>query len=51
MTFDRSFIENEDEGKLDWDANNNVMYTVVNKQAPNPFGEYGGYKILPGQFP
>ena len=48
MTFDRSFILSEDDGKLDWDANNNIVYAVVNKEATNKFGEYKGYKIIPG---
>ena len=50
MTFERSFVTSEDEGKLDWDVNNGVMYSVVNKDAPNKYGEYRGFKILPGKF-
>ena len=49
MTFNRSFITSEDEGKLNWDVNNGVMYSVVNKDAPNAYGEYRGFKILPGK--
>ncbi|KAI4098821.1 MAG: hypothetical protein L6R37_006275 [Teloschistes peruensis] len=47
MTIDRTFLASEDEGKLNWDANNNVMYSVVNKEAVNPYGEYRSYKIMP----
>lgn len=49
MTFDRSFITSEDEGKLNWDVNNAIMYSVVNRDAPNQYGEYRGFKILPGK--
>ena len=49
MKFDRRFITSEDEGKLNWDYNNAVMYSIVNKDAKNAFGEYRGFKILPGQ--
>ena len=49
MTFDRSFISTEDDGKLDWDANNAIMYSVVNKDAPNKYGEYRGWKMFPGK--
>ncbi|KAL9582819.1 MAG: hypothetical protein Q9212_003073 [Teloschistes hypoglaucus] len=47
MTIDRTFLASEDEGKLNWDANNNVMYSVLNKEAVNPYGEYRSYKIMP----
>lgn len=49
MTFERSFISSENEGKLNWDANNAVTYTVVNKEATTPYGEYHGYKLTPGE--
>lgn len=49
MTLDRSFIASEDDGKINWDANDDVMYTVVNKDAPNKYGEYKSYKIMPGE--
>ncbi len=49
MTLDRSFITSEDQGKLNWDVNNGVMYSVVNKDAVNKFGEYRGWKIMPGK--
>ncbi|KAI4252160.1 MAG: hypothetical protein LQ352_004444, partial [Teloschistes flavicans] len=47
MTIDRTYLASEDEGKLSWDANNNVMYSVLNKDAVNPYGEYRSYKIMP----
>ena len=49
MTYDRTFIASENEGKLNWDANNAVSYSVVNKDAKNKYGEYRGYKIMPGE--
>ncbi|KAL9609939.1 MAG: hypothetical protein Q9167_005335 [Letrouitia subvulpina] len=47
MKFDRTFISSESDGKLNWDANNAVMYSVVNKDKPNKYGEYRGWKIMP----
>jgi primary-amine oxidase len=47
MKLERSFIENEDQGKINWDANAASTYAVVNKDTPNQFGEYPGYKIYP----
>ncbi|KAL8685663.1 MAG: hypothetical protein Q9218_007622 [Villophora microphyllina] len=47
MTLDRTFLASEDEGKLNWDVNNAVMYSVINKDAVNPYGEYRSYKIMP----
>ena len=49
MKFDRTFLASENDGKLNWDVNNAVMYSVVNKDAVNPYGEYRGYKIMPGK--
>lgn len=49
MKLERSFITSEDDGKLNWDSNNAVMYSVVNKDAPNKYGEYKGWKITPGK--
>jgi primary-amine oxidase len=48
MKIERSFIENENQGKIDWAANAASMYAVVNKDAKNPYGEYRGYRIAPG---
>ncbi|KAL8952143.1 MAG: hypothetical protein Q9222_001920 [Ikaeria aurantiellina] len=47
MEYERSFIASENEGKLNWDSNNAVMYSVVNKDAPNKYGENRGWKIMP----
>lgn len=47
MKVDRSFITNEDQGKINWAANSAASYAVVNKDQPNEFGEFPGYKIYP----
>ncbi|KAH7256107.1 copper amine oxidase [Fusarium tricinctum] len=43
----KSFIENEDDGKINWSPNGAAMYAVVNKDKKNPHGEYPGYRITP----
>jgi primary-amine oxidase len=48
MKIERSFIENEDHGKLNWAPNAASMYVVVNKEAKNPYGEYRGFRLAPG---
>ena len=48
MKLEKSFIKSENEGKINWDPNGASTYTVVNKDKPNQFGEYGGYRIAPG---
>ena len=50
MTLDKTYIASENDGKLEWDSNNAVMYSVVNKDAPNKYGEYRSYKIMPGKY-
>ena len=49
MKLERTYITSEDDAKLNWDANNAVMYSVVNKDAPNKYGEYRGFKIMRGK--
>lgn len=51
MKLDRSFITSEDQGKLDWAQNGAVMYSVVNKDSPNKFGEYPGWRLMPSMLP
>ncbi|EWZ48852.1 hypothetical protein BFJ70_g7807 [Fusarium oxysporum] len=43
----KSFIENEDDGKINWSPNGGAMYAVVNKDEKNPYGENPGYRIVP----
>lgn len=46
MKVKRRFIESEDDGKLLLDGA--TQYRVVNTDKPNKYGEYRGYRILPG---
>ena len=48
MKIERHFIQNEDQGKINWAPNAASQYIVVNKDAPNPWGELRGYRIAPG---
>ncbi|RGP60861.1 hypothetical protein FSPOR_10362 [Fusarium sporotrichioides] len=43
----KSFIENEDDGKINWSPNGGSMYAVVNSDKKNPYGENPGYRIAP----
>ncbi|KAL8381554.1 hypothetical protein RB595_005707 [Gaeumannomyces hyphopodioides] len=47
MKVERSFVANEDQGKINWAPNAAASYSVVNKDKPNENGEYPGYKIYP----
>ena len=48
MKVQRSFVENENSSKLFYGGNGATQFRVVNTDAPNPYGEYRGYRILPG---
>ncbi|KAF2192177.1 amine oxidase catalytic domain-containing protein [Zopfia rhizophila CBS 207.26] len=41
----RSFIENEAKAKINWDPNDAGNYAIVNKDSPNKFGEFPGYRV------
>ncbi|KFA54447.1 hypothetical protein S40293_11440 [Stachybotrys chartarum IBT 40293] len=47
LEIQRSWVNNEDEVKLNWASNSASSYVIVNKDAVNPYGEYRGYKIAP----
>ena len=49
MKLQRSFIENENEAKINWESNGNSMYSIVNKASSNGYGEYRGFKMAPGK--
>ena len=49
MKLNRSFITSEDDSKLFWGGNDATMYAVVNKDVPNQYGEYPGYRIMPSK--
>lgn len=48
MRYDIKEIETEDDSKLPVPANGESMYTIVNKDAKNKWGEARGYRVLPG---
>lgn len=41
----RGWVKNESDSKINWSENDNSMYAIVNKDTPNRFGEYPGYRI------
>jgi primary-amine oxidase len=45
MKLERSLIENEDDGKINWPSNGASIYSVINLDKPNKYGEYPGYRI------
>jgi len=49
MRLERSSVENENEGKINWATNSAAIYVVVNKDQPNKFGSSPGYRIMPGE--
>lgn len=49
MKAEKSFITSEDESSIDWASNDAAIYAVVNKDTPNRFGEYPGYRIRRGK--
>jgi primary-amine oxidase len=46
MKITRDFIDNESESKINWAANGAALYSVVNKEKLNLFGEYPGYRFF-----
>ncbi|PLB48938.1 putative membrane copper amine oxidase [Aspergillus steynii IBT 23096] len=48
MMLQRSFVANEDQSRLNWEPNSARQVFIVNKDAPNRYGELRGYQILPG---
>ena len=49
MKLFRHEVESEDESRLKWQQNGATQYRIVNKDKPNKFGEYRGFRILPSQ--
>lgn len=41
----RSWVASERDSKINWAQNDNTMYAVVNKDTPNRFGEFPGYRL------
>lgn len=49
MKLQRSNVTSEDEGKINWPANAQIMYIVSNFDEKNKFGEPRGYRIMPSR--
>ncbi|KAF2179308.1 amine oxidase catalytic domain-containing protein [Zopfia rhizophila CBS 207.26] len=47
MKASKSFITNEADSKINWAPNSAALYSIVNKDAKNKFGEFPGYRITP----
>lgn len=47
MKLIRRDVTSEDESRLMWTTNGATQYRIVNKDKPNPYGEYRGYRIAP----
>jgi len=50
MKVQKSFIKNEADSSLTWAPNDAALYAIVNKDTPNRFGEYRGYRIKSGNY-
>ncbi|KAJ3540677.1 hypothetical protein NMY22_g4201 [Coprinellus aureogranulatus] len=48
MKVERSIVQSEDDAKINWAPNSADIFTVTNKDTPNVWGEYPGYRIAPG---
>jgi primary-amine oxidase len=42
---ERSFVESEDDGRMNWSSRGATQYNVINTDRKNRFGEYRGYRI------
>lgn len=51
MKAKKTFIENENDGMINWSPNSASLIAVVNKDQKNKYGEYPGWRIAPGEFP
>lgn len=47
MKLFRHEVLSEDESRLNWETNSATQYRIVNKDRPNQYGEYRGYRIAP----
>ena len=50
MKLQKSFVTNEDESSISWAPNDAVVYAIVNKDTPNKYGEYPGYRVRRCEF-
>lgn len=49
MKLEKSFITHEDILGIPWAPNDAANYAIVNKDSPNKYGEYPGYRIKRGK--
>jgi primary-amine oxidase len=49
MKAKKTFIETEDDGKMNWSNNAGSIIAVVNKDQQNKYGEYPGWRIVPSE--
>lgn len=47
MKLERSFVETEDDSRLNWDSNAQTQVLIVNQDEKNKYGVNRGYRILP----
>lgn len=47
MELQRRFVATEDEGRFNWDGNGRTQVLVVNRDHPNRYGEYRGWRVAP----
>lgn len=45
----KSFIISEEDSSINWAPNDAALYSIVNKDAKNKFGEFPGYRIKRGK--
>ncbi|OAG04417.1 membrane copper amine oxidase [Paraphaeosphaeria sporulosa] len=45
MKLEKSFITHEDKSGIPWAPNDAAIYAIVNKDSPNKYGEYPGYRV------
>lgn len=49
MKVEKTYLESEDDSKIDYTHNGQTMYVVVNKDSVNKFGEERGHRISPSK--
>lgn len=45
MKLVKGFVASENDASITWPANDAAIYAIVNKDSPNKFGEYPGYRL------
>ncbi|KAF1967283.1 amine oxidase catalytic domain-containing protein [Bimuria novae-zelandiae CBS 107.79] len=45
MKLEKSFVTIEDDASIMWAPNDAAIYSIVNKDSPNKYGEYPGYRV------